>query len=92
MKKFRKKPVECECWLWDETQATLKELLDAGMKITACTKVFDGSVSRAYGLHIDTLEGAMFATPGCWIVKGVKDEFWPVQADIFAMTYEEVVE
>lgn len=34
----------------------------------------------------------MLASPGDWIVKGVAGEFWPVKPEIFAQTYEEVVE
>ncbi|AEG84416.1 hypothetical protein [Corynebacterium ulcerans] len=41
-------------------------------------------------LEIETLKGTVQATPGDWIVKGVQGEFYPVQADIFAQTYEEV--
>lgn len=87
MKKFRKKPVECECWLWDGKHETLDELLAAGMKPRAYRK--GESVTD---LFIDTLEGAMYATPGDWIVKGVAGEFWPVKPEIFAQTYEEVAE
>ena len=43
-------------------------------------------------LHIDTLEGRMYAQPGDWIIKGVKGEFYPCKPDIFAATYEPVAE
>lgn len=36
----------------------------------------------------ETLEGDMVATEGDWIIKGVKDEFYPCKPDIFAATYE----
>jgi hypothetical protein len=39
---------------------------------------------------IDTLEGVMVASPGDWIVTGVKGERYPVKPDIFEMTYETV--
>jgi hypothetical protein len=39
---------------------------------------------------IDTLEGVMVASPGDWIVTGVKGERYPVKPDIFEMTYEAV--
>lgn len=41
-------------------------------------------------LGIETLEGVMEATPGDWIIKGVKGEVYPCRADIFDATYEEV--
>ncbi len=37
---------------------------------------------------IQTLEGAMTATAGDWIIKGIKGEFYPCKPDIFASTYE----
>jgi hypothetical protein len=37
---------------------------------------------------IPTLEGAMRAEIGDWIIKGVKGEFYPCKPDIFAATYE----
>lgn len=39
-------------------------------------------------LVIRTLEGNMFASPGDWIIKGVKGELYPCKPDIFAQTYE----
>ena len=39
-------------------------------------------------LHIRTLEGTMKALLGDWVIKGVKDEFYPVRNDIFEVTYE----
>jgi len=39
---------------------------------------------------IDTLEGVMVASPGDWIVTGVKGERYPVKPDIFEQTYEPV--
>lgn len=40
------------------------------------------------GVLIETLEGEMLASPGDWIIKGVKGEYYPCKPDIFAMTYE----
>lgn len=41
-------------------------------------------------LWITTLEGGHVASPGDWIIKGVKGEFYPCKPDIFEMTYEKV--
>lgn len=38
--------------------------------------------------YIETLEGGHLVTPGDWIIKGVKGEFYPCKPDIFAATYE----
>lgn len=41
-------------------------------------------------LDIKTLEGTMTANEGDFIIKGVKGEFYPCKADIFAATYDRV--
>ena len=38
--------------------------------------------------EIDTLEGTTLASPGDWIIKGVKGELYPVKDEIFRKTYE----
>ena len=39
------------------------------------------------GLKIYTLEGEMLASPGDWIIRGVKGELYPCKPDIFQETY-----
>jgi len=39
------------------------------------------------GIYIKTLEGEMLASPGDWVIKGVKGEFYPCKPDIFEATY-----
>lgn len=39
---------------------------------------------------INTLEGIMTASPGDWIVKGIKGELYPVKPDIFEKTYKPI--
>lgn len=39
---------------------------------------------------IHTLEGEMTASPGDWIIRGVKGEFYPCKPDVFTQTYEPV--
>lgn len=41
-----------------------------------------------YQLLIPTLEGVMKASPGDWIITGVKGEVYPCKPDIFAATYD----
>jgi hypothetical protein len=41
-------------------------------------------------LHVRTLEGEHIASPGDWIIRGVKGEFYPCKPDIFERTYEPV--
>lgn len=39
-------------------------------------------------LIVPTLEGDHTASPGDWIIQGVKGEFYPCKPDIFEATYE----
>ncbi|WP_199176281.1 hypothetical protein [Actinomyces qiguomingii] len=39
-------------------------------------------------LVVETLEGNMLASPGDWLIKGVKDELYPCKPDIFEATYQ----
>jgi len=87
MPRFRKKPVEIEAVQFNGTVESANRILGwiGG----------DGGVARRVhatkperGLIIHTLEGAMRAEPGDWIIKGVVGEFYPIKADIFRATYE----
>lgn len=87
MPKFRKKPVvieavrygpETESKSLDEFQDDIADFVDANIDITGDQII------------IQTLEGDMYASPGDWVIKGVKGEFYPCKPDIFAATYEEV--
>jgi hypothetical protein len=40
---------------------------------------------------VKTLEGAMSAHRGDWILRGVRGEFYPCAGDIFTETYTEVL-
>jgi hypothetical protein len=76
--KFRKKPVVIEA-----VQYTGQEEDYRAIGLCNCTG------ERL--LHIDTLEGAMYASPGDWIITGVKGERYPCKPDIFEATYEPVL-
>ena len=39
-------------------------------------------------IEIPTLEGVMTARLGWWIIKGVAGEFYPIDPEVFARTYE----
>ena len=43
-----------------------------------------------YTVFIHTLEGAMAAKEGDWIIRGIKGEYYPCRNDIFEATYESV--
>ena len=83
---YRKRPVDIEAWLWNESKATLKEI--------GCGYIaFSGHAERpdeCRYLSINTLEGSMRVNKGDYIIKGVKGEFYPCKPDIFKMTYDKV--
>lgn len=39
-------------------------------------------------LIIETLEGEIIASPGDYIIEGIKGEYYPCKPDIFEATYE----
>lgn len=78
---WRKKPVVTEARQFDPG-ADYDE---------ACAVVaWCGGIATDDGCEIPTLEGAMLASPGDWIIRGVKGEFYPCKPDIFRTTYEQV--
>lgn len=95
--KFRKKPVVVEAVQW--TGDNLRQVITftdgppetrtthAGMKWDEYADLV-----KREGLKIFTLEGAMMATEGDWIIRGVKGEHYPCKPDIFEATYEALIE
>lgn len=86
--KYRKKPVEVEAirWIGDpDDNENLSAVSALGNAITRVLEVYkDGR------LDIQTLEGVMTASPGDYIIKGVKGEIYPCKPDIFAASYSPV--
>lgn len=85
MPKYRKKPVVINAarFILNDKIPNEKWLQDALQ-----TEVM---VLRRNHIAIRTLEGLMTASPGDWIIQGVKGEIYPCKPDIFEATYEEVV-
>ena len=76
MPMFRKKPVVIEAIQFKGNFDELESFVG-------------GDANFTHGeLVIATLEGALHASDGDWIIKGVKGEFYPCKPDIFAATYE----
>ena len=93
MPRFRKKPVEVEAVRVQVFPLTKTEgetfFIDNGAKLTYRKK--RGEMLEP-GWYVDTLEGPLKVSPGDWIIKGVKGEFYPCKPDIFKETYEPVEE
>lgn len=85
---FRKKPVVIEAIQWPGTK------FDAPIPVWAreALNALPGSVGFMMRVGdeiiIDTLEGQMRASPGDWIIRGIKGELYPCKPDIFAATYD----
>lgn len=89
--KYRKKPVVIEAMQLDMNNRY--QIIEWAYK--DLPETFNAPIrkSEAKGcLIVNTLEGQMFASPGDWIIKGVKGGFYPVKPDIFEATYEKVEE
>jgi len=82
--RFRKKPVVIEAKQWTDTDECREEMAAwfEEHDMVFCT--------RGPQVEVETLEGTMSADVGDWIIRGVKDEFYPCKPDIFAATYDPV--
>ena len=80
MPRYRKKPVEIDAWQWNG-QSLVEEWPDW---LVPSERLF--SIGRY--LVIKTLEGELTASPGDWIIRGVKGELYPCRDDIFQQTYD----
>lgn len=87
MPKFRKKPVIIEAYRLDDQCQNAWELI---MWAHEGLHALNNSIITAEpgGLMIRTLEGYLHASPGDWIIKGVKGEFYPCKPDVFEQIYE----
>lgn len=85
MTEYRKKPVVISAWQLGGAEP-MPQWLHLGALRDAWRPGGNGS------MEIITLEGAMRAEPGDWIIRGVKGELYPCKPDIFAATYEPVDE
>jgi hypothetical protein len=83
--KYRKKPVLIEAVQYGPYHMPT---VDLAIHLEGCA----GWYVTDDGIIIPTLEGDHLATVGDWIIKGVKDEFYPCKPDIFALTYDAVGE
>lgn len=84
--KYRKRPVEIDAIQWTGGPTIAALVLNW---ITT-----QGGVARyddeADVIFVETMEGAMMAREGWWVIRGVRGEFYPCEPGIFAETYEAV--
>jgi hypothetical protein len=85
--KYRKKPIVIEAIQftgWNQDEVLAFAIPDLSKEACRAAKTMKLPVV------IETLEGNMTATPGDWIIRGIKGECYPCAPDVFALTYEPV--
>ncbi|EQF29862.1 hypothetical protein QEW_4537 [Clostridioides difficile CD160] len=87
MGKYRKKPVEITAFRLGY-DAEPKWFIGNDR---VCNFVQERRINGNISCDLKTLEGTMRANKGDYIIQGVKGEIYPCKADIFEMTYEEVL-
>lgn len=96
MAKYRKKPVVINAMRWDGTRACKEQIEEAFYDLeTNSVELplegdWDGKAYLSWTIY--TLEGLIEASPGDWIIRGIKGEYYPCKPDIFEETYEAVDE
>lgn len=88
---FRKKPVAIQAMQWDGTAEGAIPIIDwilTGRHAARYHDKTDDVPNARTEIAIDTLEGTITASPGDWIIRGVKGEFYPCKPDIFEASYE----
>lgn len=91
MGKFRKKPVVVEAMKYTrDSRAELLAWIGAAAQGAGVDE--DGATYELRRIRISTPGGQVQADIGDWIIKGVAGEFYLCKPDIFAATYEELVE
>lgn len=95
--KVRKRPVEVEAFKWDGSAESASVIINWALSCGAtinyvCDALTEDGLcpegEEQHHLAIRTLEGDMIARPGYWIIKGVENEFYGCEPEIFAKTYE----
>jgi len=81
-RKYRKRPIVIEAMRYDPPNNCREIAAWIGCD-------HGGDCGPDSEFTISTLEGYMAASPGDWIIKGVRGEFYPCKPEIFAATYDE---
>lgn len=79
----QKKPVVVEAWHYP----TVPTFYDNAFFHRWVNDGGGHTMATEKGNMIETLEGLLVVSPGDWVIRGVKGEFYPVKPDIFLDTY-----
>lgn len=89
--RFRKKPVVIEAFRLGEAWPDWWAEKHGRNEVTTHNEDGRWRGGPDYAL-IHTLEGVMRAERGDWIIRGVQGELYPCKPDIFAATYDKVID
>lgn len=100
VRKFTKRPVTIEAIQFDGSAESASAICRwansgdeaAGHDDPTVSYTTSGGDGLARDMVVWTLEGDMLASPGDWIIKGVKGEFYPCKPEIFELTYQDAQE
>jgi energy-converting hydrogenase Eha subunit B len=76
MPRYRKKPIIIEAIQW------------TGKNLSEITAFMPTGFLQGEAIAVPTLEGTMMASPGDYLIRGIRGEFYPCKADIFLKTYD----
>lgn len=88
MTAYRKRPVVIEAVQWDGSWDSMEAIKENYPAMDVCASTLHPPSKTVRGWSIRTLEGSHVVSPGDWIIKGVKGEFYPCKDEIFRLTYE----
>lgn len=89
MPKYRRKPTEIEAVHWTATREAYLDIKDLGVSVTV-----NVNWGRYSGMKIlagkNQAQGWVEVPVGHWIAKASDDDFYPIDPEVFAATYEVV--
>lgn len=90
-KRYVSRPVVIEALRYDGTRGSGGDVVE-----WVTQSVPPGSIGISVldidALYIETLEGRMKVSPGDWIIRGTRGEFYPCKPDVFEVKYAAVEE
>jgi len=87
--KFKKKPVVIDAIEWTGNIEAIDEWIQSFDQNPTHVILWDEDDAK--NIQVKTLEGTSYTVPiGYYIIRGVKGEFYPCEAEIFAETYGRV--
>jgi len=85
--RFTKKPVTIDAIQWDGSLDSFHAIRAAFPAMETCALTTNAGSKTITHWRIRTLEDGHVVSPGDWIIRGVKGEFYPCKPDVFDATY-----